>query len=121
MAAFADERRISPQDARAAYAMGRLYGRTGRAGDERRELQAAIGLDPAYVPAHLFLARNLMQAGDLAGAIERVREALEHHPRGGDLVLACYLLADLYSRTGDVARSREYAARGKQAERAASE
>jgi len=111
------ERGLSAGDHRPVYGLARLYGRVGRADDERRLLEETVQLAPDFVPAHLYLARSHLEAGEgYPEAIELVEEALAHHPEGADLVLAYYLLADLHNRMGNQELSNEFAMKGRRAE-----
>ena len=116
-AEYESERRLSPDDHRPVYGLARLYGRMGRAGDERRLLEETIQLEPSFAPAYLYLARNRLAAGEgYPEAIALVNTALGHDPAGTDLVLAYYLLADLHNRIGNQELSNEFAMKGRRAE-----
>jgi len=114
---YESERRLSPDDHRPAYGLARLYGRLGRPGEERQLLEETIRLEPGFVPAYLFLARSRLASGEgYPEAIALVERALTYDPAGADLVLAYYLLADLYNRVGDQGLANEYGMKGRQAE-----
>jgi arylsulfatase A-like enzyme/Tfp pilus assembly protein PilF len=117
LAEYELERKLSPDDHRPAYGLARLYGRLGRPGEERQLLEETIRLEPGFVPAYLFLARSRLAAGEgYPEAIALVQRALTYDPTGADLVLAYYLLADLYNRVGDRGLSNEFGMKGRQAE-----
>jgi tetratricopeptide (TPR) repeat protein len=117
VAEYESERRLSPADHRPVYGLARLYGRTGRTGEERQLLEETIRLEPGFVPAYLFLARSRLAAGEgYPEAIALVNRALGYDPAGTDLVLAYYLMADLYNRVGNQELSNEFALQGRHAE-----
>jgi arylsulfatase A-like enzyme/Tfp pilus assembly protein PilF len=117
LAEYGSERRLSPADHRPVYGLARLHGRVGQAGEERRLLEETIRLQPDFVPAYLFLARSRLAAGEgYPEAIALVNRALGYDPADTDLVLAYYLLADLYNRVGNQELSNEFAIKGRQAE-----
>lgn len=111
---------VSPGDTRVFDALLRLYRALGRLPDEEAFLQKAIEARPEIPAGYLYLAKNYMDRNlDLQKAVELAQAGLEHKPRGKDLALAYFLLADLYSRLGNAALSAEYAEKGKAAVRKA--
>lgn len=117
--AFTDELAATPRDLRTAYALADAYGRLGRPADQENTLHRAIEVNPTAPAPYLALAKLYLDRGEhLREAVGLVEEALRREPVGRQLALADFLLADLYNRLGDQARSREYARRGAEAAKA---
>jgi tetratricopeptide (TPR) repeat protein len=66
-------------------ALATLYMRRGGAAEARRELDAALALDPRSAVAHAYVGGMLLQAGDAAQAQERLDRAYELAPN--DLIV----------------------------------
>jgi tetratricopeptide (TPR) repeat protein len=90
----------------ASFNLGRLLARTGRARDAARRFRESIGANPSFAPAHLYLSKALLDAGDLEAAEAAARRGLELKPGADVAPLGHYVLADVYSRLG---RSRDAA------------
>jgi choline-sulfatase len=90
----------------AAFNLGRLLARTGRPRDAARRFRETVGLSPSFAPAHLYLAKALLDTGDLDAAEAAARRGLELKPGADVAPLGHYVLADIYSRQG---RSRDAA------------
>jgi tetratricopeptide (TPR) repeat protein len=71
-AAFAEARRVNPLDAWAALGQGQAHRLVGEVAASRAALEAAVRLEPNFVPAWLELALLGLEQGDLA----RARDAL---------------------------------------------
>lgn len=116
VAAYNEELAITPRDLRAAYALAEAYARLGRPAEQEQALRSAIDANPAAPTPYLTLAKLYLDRGErFHEAVGLVEEALKRKPVGPQLALADFLLADLYNRLGDQARSREYARRGAEA------
>ncbi|HEX2443948.1 MAG TPA: tetratricopeptide repeat protein, partial [Vicinamibacterales bacterium] len=90
----------------AAFNLGRLLSRTGRPREAARRFQEAAAANPAFAPAHLYLAKALLDSGDLDAAQDAALRGLDLKPGADVAPLGHYVLADVYSRLG---RSREAA------------
>jgi arylsulfatase A-like enzyme/lipopolysaccharide biosynthesis regulator YciM len=90
----------------AAFNLGRLLSRTGRPQDAARRFREAVGGNPSFAPGHLYLAKALLDSGDLDAAQAAARRGLELRPAADVAPLGHYVLADVYSRLG---RSRDAA------------
>jgi arylsulfatase A-like enzyme/Tfp pilus assembly protein PilF len=90
----------------AAFNLGRLHSRTGRPREAARRFQEAAAANPAFAPAHLYLAKALLDSGDLDAAQDAALRGLDLKPGADVAPLGHYVLADVYSRLG---RSREAA------------
>ncbi len=71
-------------------------------------LEKSVRSKPDLAPSRALLGKLLFRRGDLEGAAAQLERALRIAP---DDVSALYQLAQLYAKTGDVARSRELFAR----------
>lgn len=99
----------------AARALASLAGKLGDA-DREQALRQVLAAAPAYVPAYLHLAKfHLDRQTRYEEAIVLTEKALTLGPKGRDLALAYFLLADLYNRIGDQQRSAAFARQGERA------
>ena len=118
-AEYLKELEVSPDHFKALYNLSRLYRAEG---DEAKEYDVLKQL-PCHrreLPADLFLpgpdlspARGALRGGHRAG-----RKGDRAQAREGRAPLGYFLLADLYNRIGDEARSAEYARKGQRRGRA---
>ena len=60
----------------------------------------AIVLEPSFAEGHLYLAKTLLDTGDLSGAEAEARQGLAAGPKASAVALGHYVLADVYSRLG---------------------
>jgi arylsulfatase A-like enzyme/Tfp pilus assembly protein PilF len=122
------EARKSPDEAERLYRKElELYSDHGRArfnlaqlrrerGDEAGyvgELRACVDKAPDFGPCYFFLAREALGAGRLDEAADVAARGIEKDKTSEVAPLGHYVLADVYSRRGDAARSRQEAAAGK--------
>jgi len=113
-AAYKAELDITPSHFKACFNLARLYRLTGRVDEERTYLEKGILLAPEFALNYFYLARIHLNRGDkFAEAVELVKKGIAQKPEGRDLALGYFLLADLYNRMGDAARSEEYARKGR--------
>jgi len=112
--AYREELRKSPGDLPAALALSRVEGRLGRPAEQERVLRNAIQANPASPGPYLFLALTFLQREErYPEAVELARLALQRGPKGQELQLNYFLLADLYNRLGDSEREHEFARLGR--------
>jgi len=110
----------SPRNFRALFNLSRVYRQMGREDDELAMLKKTIEVEPDFPVAYFYLARiHLRRGQDYEGAIALVHQGIERKPAPSELPLGYFLLADLYNRVGDSARSEEYARKGQAAAEAA--
>ena len=82
--------------------------------EEENFLNKTIELNPDFAMSYFYLARILMNRGERYDeAVSLVEKGIELKPADKDLPLGYFLLADLYSRLGQNAKSEEYASKGK--------
>jgi len=96
-----------------ADALSRLEGRLGRPDEQERVLRNAIQANPQSPGPYLVLALTFLQREErYAESVELAHLALQRQPKGQELRLNYFLLADLYNRLGDSEREAEYARLG---------
>lgn len=108
--AYRNELAYSLNSLPAAIALSRLEGRRGRPAEQEKVLRDAIRANPRSPGPYLVLALTFMQRGErLTEAVELADLALQENPRGQELQMTYFLLANLYNRLGDSEREAEYA------------
>lgn len=117
---YLQEVRDLPKSYKALYNLSRVYRLMGREDEEYETLKRTIEAEPDFPIAYFYLARvHLRRGAGYEEAIGWVRKAIELKPAPADLPLGYFLLADLYNRVGDQARSAENARLGQAAAEAA--
>jgi arylsulfatase A-like enzyme/Flp pilus assembly protein TadD len=117
---YLQEIQDSPKSYKALFNLSRVYRTLGRAEDELRTLQRITEVEPRFPLTYFYLARFYLNHGErYQEAVDLVLKGLELKPEVSELPLGYFLLADLYNRLGDGARSEEYAAKGRAAAAAA--
>ncbi len=105
-----------PYNFRASYNLSRLYRIQGRVQEEEEQLKATMEINPRFPLSYFYLARIHLNRGQgFQEAVSLVEKGLELKPEEADLPLGYFLLADLYNRLGDQAKSLEYAQKGEEA------
>jgi arylsulfatase A-like enzyme/Tfp pilus assembly protein PilF len=113
-AEYLKELEISPGHFKALYNLSRVYDRTGRLERERETLEKCLQADPKFPLTYFYLARLDLARGErTAEGIALVEKGIGLGPEPRELVMGYALLAELYRRVGDGARSREYAEKGR--------
>ncbi len=113
-AEYRAELRTSPKHFQALYNLSRIYDAARDYAKERETLEKAMAADPKAPLVYFYLARlHLTQGERYPEAIDLVRRGLALGPPPAEAAAGYFLLADLYGRVGDAARSREYAAKGR--------
>jgi arylsulfatase A-like enzyme/Tfp pilus assembly protein PilF len=113
-AEYVKELEISPQHFKALYNLARVYQTTGKFEKERETLEKCLEADPKFPTTYFFLARLDLARGErYPEAIDLVRKGIELKPEPSMLPTAYFLLAKLYKRVGDEARSRECVEKGR--------
>ena len=107
---YLNELQVSPRHFKALYNLARVYQATGKLEQEREILQRCLEADPKFALTYFYLARlYLVRSERYPEAIDLVLKGISLHPEPPELSLGYFLLADLYRRVGEDARSREYA------------
>jgi tetratricopeptide (TPR) repeat protein len=113
MAEYAEETRLGSENFRAQYEYANMNLKLGHRAEAEEALEKTIELNPAFPPAYLYLAKSYLDDGNrYPRAIELTEKALKLTLTPKDKAFAYFLLADLYNRTGDAARSKQFAQRG---------
>ena len=113
VAAYRRELELRGDAYRAAFNLGRLLVRSAQPGEAARYFRQSVDARPEFGTGHLYLAKALLDLGDLEGAEEAARRGLELKPEADIAPLGHFVLADVYNRLGrpaDAARE-EAAAR----------
>jgi arylsulfatase A-like enzyme/predicted Zn-dependent protease len=109
-----EEADIEPRDSRTLTALLALFRKAGRLEEEEAFLQSLVRKRPEFPKGYLYLSKNYLdRRRNLETAAELARAALELEPAPPDRAFAFFLLADIYNRLGDPARSGEYAEKGR--------
>ncbi len=117
---YLQEIRDAPKSFKALYNLSRVYRLMGREDEEYETLKKTLEVEPEFPIAYFYLARILLRrGGGYEEAIDLVRKGIELKPAPAELPLGYFLLADLYNRVGDQARSAENARLGQTATEAA--
>jgi len=117
---YLGEIRDAPKSYKALYNLSRVYRLMGREDEEYEALKKTLEVEPEFPIAYFYLARILLRrGGGYEEAIGLVQKGIELKPAPADLPLGYFLLADLYNRVGDQARSAENARLGQAAAEAA--
>jgi arylsulfatase A-like enzyme/predicted Zn-dependent protease len=113
---YVQEIRDAPKNYKALYNLSRVYRQLGREDDELRTLRRTIEIEPEFPLAYFHTARILLRRGENPEeAIALALKGIGLKPAPAELPLGYFLLADLYNRVGDNARSEEYARKGQAA------
>jgi tetratricopeptide (TPR) repeat protein len=112
--AYRNELKNKPGDLPAALALSRAEGRLGKPAEQERVLRNAIQTNPRSPGPYLMLALTFLQREErYSEAVELAHLALERGPKGRELQLNYFLLADLYNRLGDSENEHEFARLGR--------
>ncbi len=118
MDAYEIELENIPHNFRASYNLARLHRMKGNTVDEQKYLEHTIQSNPNFPLSYFYLARiHLNQGENYRQAVAWVEKGIALKPEKEYLPLGYFLLADLYSRLGEDARSNEWLNKGKQAQK----
>jgi tetratricopeptide (TPR) repeat protein len=99
-----------PHNFKACFNLSRVYRKMGDVFEEENYLNKTIEITPNFPMSYFYLARIYMNRGERYDeAVSLVEKGIELKPVDKDLPLGYFLLADLYSRLGQSAKSEEYA------------
>jgi arylsulfatase A-like enzyme/tetratricopeptide (TPR) repeat protein len=111
IASYQGELQDNDKAYRAAFNLAKLLQKRGRNQEALALYRKAVEIQPDFGTGQLFLAKALLDAGDLAGAESWARRGLGSHPDPRMAPLGHYVLADVYNRQGrDKDADREVAA-----------
>jgi choline-sulfatase len=104
--AYQAELSTNPKAYRAAFNAAKLLQKIGRGREAIAHYRKAIEIDPSFGTGQLYLAKALLDAGDLGGAEQWARSGLTNKPEPRMAPLGHYVLADVYERQGRTADAR---------------
>jgi tetratricopeptide (TPR) repeat protein len=111
IAAYEAELATNAKAHRAAFNVAKLLQGQGRLREAVARFEKAALLQPAFGTGHLYLAKALLDSGDLAGAEQWARKGLISNPDPKIAPLGHFVLADVFNRQGRAAEAqREVAA-----------
>lgn len=103
-----------PHNFKACFNLSRVYRMMGDVLEEEKYLNKTIEHNPNFPMSYFYLARIYVNRGErYEEAVSLVEKGIEFKPKNEDLPLGYFLLADLYNRLGQSAKSEEYASKGK--------
>lgn len=100
MAEYEAELAAHPGNFSASFNLGKLLASAGRTPEALARFREAVNANPQFGTGHLYLAKALLDASDLAGAEPAAIAGLRWHPDPAVAPPGHYVLADLYSRQG---------------------
>ncbi len=113
--AYSKELENSPNHFKSSFNLSRLFRMTEQVLEEENYLNRTIEINPDFPLAYFYLGRIYLNRGErYEEAISLIKKGIELKPDNKDLPLGYFLLADLYNRTGNNAKSLEYALKGKE-------
>ena len=115
--AYEAELQAHPKVYQAHFNLGKILSRIGRAKDAARHFGAAVEANPSFGGGYLYLAKALLDTGDLAGAEAAALTGLKSDAAADVRPLGHYVLADIYTRTGRERDAARHAALGQRLER----
>jgi arylsulfatase A-like enzyme/Flp pilus assembly protein TadD len=98
--AYQAEIQTNPKAYRACFNQAKLLARLGRRAEAVERFRQAVTAAPEFGTGHLYLAKALLDAGDLAGAERAARDGLARKPDPEMAPLGHYVLADVFNRRG---------------------
>ena len=96
----------NPKAYRAAFNAAKLLQKIGRTNEAVAHFRKAVEIEPTFGTGQLYLAKALLDAGDLGGAEQWARAGLTNKPEPRLAPLGHYVLADVYERQGRAADAR---------------
>jgi arylsulfatase A-like enzyme/tetratricopeptide (TPR) repeat protein len=102
---------------RAAFNLAKLLQKQGRLEDALRRYREVADMQPEFGTGQLYLAKALLDAGDLRGAEEWARKGLGRSPDARIAPLGHFVLADVYNRQGRTAEANREAAAARRLQR----
>ena len=116
-AAYQAEIAASPALYQPHFNLAKILQRGNRPSEALTHFRSAVDKNPSFGTGWLYLAKALLDTGDLEGAEQAALRGLQSSPDAAMLPLGHYVLADVYARLGRNADSARHAAAGQRAER----
>jgi arylsulfatase A-like enzyme/Tfp pilus assembly protein PilF len=117
VAAYQAELAHNDKAHRAAFNLAKLLQKRGRLGEALTLYRRVVELQPEFGTGQLYLAKALLDSGDLAGAAEWAQKGLGSKPDPRIAPLGHYVLADVFNRQGREAEARRAAAAAERLQR----
>jgi tetratricopeptide (TPR) repeat protein len=117
--AYEAEIAVSPKLYQPHFNLAKLSSRGGRPADALMHFRAAVDKNPEFGTGYLYLAKALLDAGDLTAAEQSAKRGLASKPDSSMAPLGHYVLADVYAQQGRESDAARHVAAGKRAERIA--
>jgi len=118
-AAYDAEIGVSPKLYQPHFNLAKLLARDGRTSEAVAHFRAAVDRNPQFGAGYLYLAKALLDVGDLAASERAATQGLALKPDPAMAPLGHYVLADVYARQGRSAEAASQVAAGRKAERGA--
>jgi choline-sulfatase len=115
--AYRTELDNNPKAYRASFNLAKLLQKAGRHEEAVTYFQKAVELQEDFGTGQLYLAKALLDGGDLSGAERWARHGLANKPDARMAPLGHYVLADVYNRQGRVAEANRELAAAKRLQR----
>ena len=96
---------MAPKDFRSHFNVAKLYGAMGDPARMEASFRAAVGHNERFAVGHLYLAKALLDRGELAEAEETALRGLDLGPEPEMAPLGHFVLADIYNRQGRTAEA----------------
>ncbi|HTQ80610.1 MAG TPA: tetratricopeptide repeat protein, partial [Thermoanaerobaculia bacterium] len=106
----------NPTSYKAWFNLGRLLEKGGDRAGSVEALGRAVAENPDFGVGHLYLAKSLLEAGDLDRAAREAHRGLDLDHGSGFAALGHYVLADVLTRQGRRGEAAEEVRKGKAAE-----
>ena len=119
MAAYEREIAVSPKLYQPRFNLARLLQNAGRPAEALPHFRAAAEINPAFGTGQLYLAKALLDTGDLKGAETAALAGLKASPDPAIAPLGHFVLADVYAGLGREAEARRQVQLGQRAQAAA--
>ncbi len=100
MAAYEAELAHNDKAHRAAFNLAKLLQKQGRLPEAIARYRRVTEIQPGFGTGQLYLAKALLDSGDLTGAEEWARKGLAANPEKNIAPLGHYVLADVFNRLG---------------------
>ena len=99
-AAYEAEVAKNPRNYGAQFNLGKMLMVEGRTADAVPRFRGAVAAKADFAEGYLYLAKALLDAGDLPAAEQAARQGLAKKPQRSVAPLGHYVLADIFSRQG---------------------
>jgi choline-sulfatase len=113
MAAYEAELAGNPKAYRASFNLAKLLMKGGRTREAADRFRQTVTITPEFGTGHLYLAKALLDVGDLDGAERAAREGLRVKADPEIAPLGHFVLADVFNRRGRPREAEQEAARAR--------